>query len=74
MADRRSGFIVPLIILAFIFLTPEPRPNRLQLGIGIEDVVLDEQRALSELLNSTYSQHGFNAKYASPPNVTGLEA
>ena len=73
MADPR-GIIVPLVVLAFIFLSPEPargpaaqqRHERL-----LEDVITEEQRLLSVLHNSSWDpllgQNGHGI------NLTGLE-
>ncbi|KAF2486360.1 hypothetical protein BDY17DRAFT_291346 [Neohortaea acidophila] len=70
MADRR-GIFVPLIILAFIFLSPDPaRPATRQLRIGrtLDDVIVEEQRSLAVLQNSSYASHALPQL-----NLTGLE-
>lgn len=74
MADRR-GILVPLIILGFIFFSPDPgrapggryeerRPS-------IEDAIAEEQKLLSVLQNSTYGTLG--GDYSHVLNFTGLE-
>lgn len=67
MADRR-GILVPLIILGFIFFSPDPgrAPNRFEERPRIEDVVAEKQRSLAVLQNSSYG--GLDRL-----NLTGLE-
>ncbi|KAK3697838.1 hypothetical protein LTR37_017229 [Vermiconidia calcicola] len=75
MADRR-GILVPLVILAFIFLSPDPvrqNPNQFNHRPSFEDVIAEEQRSLSELQNSTYNERVFTDKNAALLNLTGLE-
>ena len=75
MADRR-GLIVPLVILTFIFLSPDPvrtPPSQLDTRPSIEDVIAEEQRSLSVLQNSTYSELRFSNKDGPELNLTGLE-
>ncbi|KAK5167692.1 uncharacterized protein LTR77_007391 [Saxophila tyrrhenica] len=75
MADRR-GIIVPLLILAFIFLSPDPvRQSRQQFDHRptLQDVITEEQRALSEVQNSTYRNDRFAKPDAIGLNLTGLE-
>lgn len=75
MADRR-GIIVPLIILAFIFLSPDSQrgpTGQLRIGSTFEDVIAKERRSLSELQNSSYVQAGFDRQSGSRVNLTGLE-
>ena len=75
MADRR-GIIVPLLILAFIFLSPDPQrtpAGQIEFRNHIDDVIAEEQRSLSELQNSTYNELGLISKYGPELNLTGLE-
>ena len=75
MADRR-GVIVPLVILAFLFLSPEPvrtPPGRFDPRPSLDDVIAEERRSLEVLQNSTYSELRFTSKYAEQLNLTGLE-
>lgn len=56
MADRR-GVVVPLIILAWIFLSPEPARSpgsRFDDRPSLDDVIAEEQRSLSVVQNSTW--------------------
>jgi len=72
MADRR-GILVPLIIIGFLFFSPDPRPpaSRFEQRPSIEDVIVEEQRSLSVLQNSSYGDLG--SKYGHILNLTGLE-
>ncbi|KAK3059109.1 hypothetical protein LTR09_000675 [Extremus antarcticus] len=75
MADRR-GILVPLVILAFIFLSPDPvRQSRVQPDHHptLSDIIAEEQRSLSELNNSTYQTDRFSNPDAIGLNLTGLE-
>ena len=74
MADRR-GIILPLVILTFIFLSPDPvrPPNQFDPRPSLEDVIAEEQRSLSEVANSTYSHSRFSGQNALGLNLTGLE-
>ncbi len=69
MADRR-GLVVPFLIFAFLFLSSEPtRQSARQFHTGrtFDDVIAEEQRSLSALHNSSYSDGIVSL------NVTGLE-
>ena len=60
MADRR-GIVIPLIILAFIFLTPNPAQlsvDQARTSRTLEDAIEDEQRSLALVQNSTYREDG----------------
>ncbi|KAK4539947.1 hypothetical protein LTR36_009917 [Oleoguttula mirabilis] len=73
MADRR-GILVPLIILGFIFFSPDPGrapANRFEERPRVEDVIAEEQRSLSVLQNSSYGELG--SDYGHVLNLTGLE-
>jgi len=76
MADRR-GVLVPLIILAFIFLSPDagrPAARRFDDRPSPEDVIAEEQRSLSVLQNSSYGELvGGDGKVRPLLNLTGLE-
>ena len=77
MADRR-GVIVPLVILAFIFLSPDPArgPPRNHFDIirpTIDDAIVKEQHSLEVLQNSTYSELRFQKTDDIGLNLTGLE-
>lgn len=73
MADRR-GSILPFLIIAFIIFSPDisRRPGvRFQQGPTIDDVIVEEERSLSVLQNSSYGdidKHGDRGL-----NLTGLE-
>ena len=75
MADRR-GVIVPLVILAFIFLSPDPARNppggRFDPRPTLRDAIAQEQHSLEVLQNSTYSELRFG-KDGIALNLTGLE-
>ncbi|KAF2161293.1 hypothetical protein M409DRAFT_28332 [Zasmidium cellare ATCC 36951] len=73
MADRR-GVVVPLIILAWIILSPEPARNpaaRFDDRPSLDDVIAEEQRSLSVVQNSrwdaTYGSSGHTL------NLTGFQ-
>ncbi|CAK3807292.1 RING finger ubiquitin ligase Tul1 like [Lecanosticta acicola] len=56
MADRR-GVLIPLLILAWIFLSPSPeRAQQFQSDDrpSLEDAIAEEQRSLSAIQNSTF--------------------
>ena len=76
MADRR-GIIVPLIILTFIFLSPDParspQRGRFDPRPTIDDAIAEEQHSLSVLQNSTYSELRFEKNDDIGLNLTGLE-
>lgn len=75
MADRR-GVIIPLIILGFIFFSPDPgRPTvaQLQAQPRVEDVIADERHALGVLQNSSYEVDRFWGNALPDLNLTGLE-
>lgn len=70
MADRR-GVLIPLLLLAFIFLSPDPArspASQLRGGRTLDDVVAEEQHSLSVVQNSTYSEQSLLNL-----NLTGLE-
>ncbi|KAK4630989.1 Transmembrane E3 ubiquitin-protein ligase 1 [Fulvia fulva] len=71
MADRR-GVLVPLVILAWIFLQPNPAAvSRIDDRPLIDDVIAEEQRSLAVLQNSSYDDaFGSNGHTL---NLTGLE-
>ncbi|KAK5137328.1 hypothetical protein LTR08_000298 [Meristemomyces frigidus] len=74
MADRR-GILIPLIILGFLFFSPDPgRPaaGRFNERPRVEDVVAEEQRSLWTLQNSTYDALG-RGEDERRLNLTGLE-
>ncbi|SMQ47336.1 unnamed protein product [Zymoseptoria tritici ST99CH_3D7] len=73
MADRR-GALVPLLILAWLFLQPEPQrsPAELQALPSIDDVIAREELSLSRLQNSTWNPQFGDGSHVL--NVTGLEA
>ncbi|KAK4505697.1 hypothetical protein PRZ48_003662 [Zasmidium cellare] len=73
MADRR-GVVVPLLILAWIFLSPEPARSpaaRFDDRPSLDDVIAEEQRSLSVVQNSAW-----DAAYGSSGhtlNLTGFQ-
>lgn len=71
MADRR-GALIPLLILSFIFFTPAPPQRGAQYERHrIEDVIIEEQRSLEAVRNSSYGIiDGANRRNL---NLTGLE-
>jgi len=73
MADRR-GSLLPLLIIAFIVFSPDisRRPGvRFQQGPTIDDVILEEERSLSVLQNSSYGDiDNYDDRKL---NLTGLE-
>ncbi|KAK3069671.1 hypothetical protein LTR53_011815, partial [Teratosphaeriaceae sp. CCFEE 6253] len=73
MADRR-GLVVPLVILAWIFLGPDPARQsqaRFEQRPSYDDVIAQEERSLSVLQNSSYGD--LNSPYGNVLNLTGLE-
>ncbi|KAK5122074.1 hypothetical protein LTR85_004320 [Meristemomyces frigidus] len=73
MADRR-GILVPLIILGFIFFSPDPGrapANRFEERPRVEDVIAEERRSLSVLQNSSYGE--LETVDGHVLNLTGLE-
>ena len=76
MADRR-GIIVPLVILAFLFLSPDPARTppggRFDPRPTVDDAIAEEQHSLSVLQNSTYLERRFEKSDAIGLNLTGLE-
>lgn len=73
MADRRP-IVVPLIILAWIFLSPEPARNqaaRFDDRPSLDDIIAEEQRSLSVVQKSAW-----DTSYGSPGhtlNLTGFQ-
>lgn len=76
MATDRRGIIVPLILLAFIFLSPDPvrPPRHLDNWPTLHDVIAEEQHSREVLQNSTYNAERFASPDAIALNITGLEA
>lgn len=73
MADRR-GVLVPLIILAWIFLSPEPARSpaaRFDDRPSLDDVIAEEQRSLSVVQNSTWDPYFGSAGHTL--NLTGFQ-
>lgn len=74
MATDRRGVIVPLVILAWLFLTPEPArlpATRADGRLLIDDAIAQEQFSLSVLQNSTWNPSFGRA--GSTLNLTGLQ-
>ncbi|KAI6826096.1 hypothetical protein KC340_g10430 [Hortaea werneckii] len=73
MAQDRRGLIIPLLIIGFIFFSPDPiqsPPRRFRQQPTIEDAIADEQRSLGVLQASSYGDFpNHNAL-----NLSGLEA
>ncbi|TKA23516.1 hypothetical protein B0A50_07094 [Salinomyces thailandicus] len=72
MAQDRRGIIIPLLIIGFIFFSPDPArspASRFQERPTIEDAIAEEQRSLGVLQNSSYG----DAIHSSTLNLTGLE-
>ena len=76
MADRR-GIIVPLVILTFLFLSPDPARTppggRFDPRPTVDDAIAEEQHSLSVLQNSTYLERRFEKSDAIGLNLTGVE-
>ena len=77
MASDRRNIIVPLLILGFIFLSPDPARSpqsaRFHSSPTLDDVIAQEQTSLSELQNSTFAELGLGTDRYPSLNLTGLE-
>lgn len=77
MASDRRNIIVPLLILGFIFLSPDPARSpqhaRFHSGPTLDDIIEQEQTSLSELQNSAFAELGLGTDRYPPLNLTGLE-